>query len=103
MDRFGMQAKVIAKAGQRDTVAEHLLEASRLLTALPGCELYVVNIAPSEPDVIWVFEAWRTEADHDASLKMDSIKALIGRTKPLIAGFESIRLTPVGGKGLPSA
>jgi quinol monooxygenase YgiN len=103
MDRFGMQAKVTAKAGQRDAVLEHLLEASRLLTSLPGCELYVVNIVPSEPDAIWVFEVWRTEADHDASLQMDAVKLLVGRAKPLIAGFESIRLVPVGGKGLPLA
>lgn len=103
MDRFAMQAKVTAQPGQRDAVIERLLEASRLLTPLPNCELYVINIVPSEPDAIWVFEAWRSEADHDASLTMDSIRALIARAKPLIAGFENIRLIPVGGKGLPAA
>ena len=103
MNRFGMQAKVTAQAGHRDAVVEHLLEASRLLTTLPGCELYVISIVPSEPDAIWVFEAWRSEADHDASLQVDSIKALIARAKPLIAGFENIRLIPLGGKGLPNA
>lgn len=103
-DRFGMYGKVIAKPGQRDALVELLLEASRLLTPLSGCDIYIVNVAPSEPDAIWVTEVWRTEADHAASLKMESVRALIARARPLIAGgSESIRLIPVGGKGLSSA
>jgi quinol monooxygenase YgiN len=105
MERFGMYGKVVAKPGQRDALVEHLLEASRLLTPLPGCEIYIINIAPSEPDAIWVTEVWRSEADHDASLKMESVRALIAGARPLIAsgGSESIRLVPVGGKGLSPA
>jgi quinol monooxygenase YgiN len=104
MERFGMFGKMVAKPGQRDALVEHLLEASRLLTPLPGCELYIINIVPSEPDAIWVTEVWRSEADHDDSLKMDSVKALIATAKPLIAtGSPPIRLVPVGGKGIPSA
>jgi quinol monooxygenase YgiN len=48
-----------------------------------------------------VFEAWRSQADHDASLKLDSVKALIARTKSLVASFQGTALVPVGGKGLP--
>jgi quinol monooxygenase YgiN len=104
MDRFGMHGKIVAKAGQRDALVEHLLEAARLLNPLPGCEIYIVSVAPSEPDAIWVTEVWRTEADHDASLKLDSVRALIARAKPLIAGgSESMRLIPLGGKGLSPA
>jgi quinol monooxygenase YgiN len=99
MDRFAMFAKVVAKAGQREALAEQLLEASHLLKSFAGCLLYVVNISPSELDTVWVYEAWRSEADHDASLKLDSIRGLIARTKPLVANFESQRLVPVGGKG----
>jgi quinol monooxygenase YgiN len=101
MERFGMYGKVVAKAGQRDALVESLLEASRLLSTLPGCDLYIVNVALSEPDAVWVTEVWRSEPDHDASLVLDTVKALIARTRPLVAGFESIRLLPVGGKGLP--
>ena len=100
MERFGMFGKVVAKPGERDTVVKHLLEAARLLTPLEGCELYIVNVSPTEPDAIWVTEVWRSEADHDESLKMERVRALIARTRPLIAGFESTRLIPVGGKGL---
>ena len=104
MDRFGMYAKVVAKPGQRDALVENLLEASRLLTPLAGCDLYIVNVAPSEPDAVWVTEVWRSEADHDDSLKMDSVRELIARTKPLVESFAPpIRLVPVGGKGLVHA
>jgi quinol monooxygenase YgiN len=102
MERFGMYGKVLAKPGQRDAMVEILLAASRLLAPLPGCLMYVVNLVPAEPDAIWVTEIWSSEADHDASLKMDSVMALIAKAKPLIAGFEGIRLVPVGGKGLPA-
>jgi len=104
MDRFGMFGKIIAKAGQRDALVEHLLEASRLVSDLPGCEIYIVNVSPSEPDAIWVTEVWRSEADHDDSLKVESVKALIARARPLIAGgSDRVRVTPIGGKGLPPA
>jgi quinol monooxygenase YgiN len=99
--RFGMYGKVLAKPGQRDAIVDLLLEASRLLTPLPGCLMYIVNTEPAEPDAVWVTEIWRSEADHDASLKMESVLAVIGKSKPLVAGFEGIRLIPVGGKGLP--
>lgn len=103
MDRFAMYGKVIAKPGQRDAMVELLLEAARLLTPLPGCELYIVNIEPSDPYAIWVTELWRSEADHDDSLKLDSVKALIGKARLLVAGGSQIRLVPMGGKGFPAA
>ncbi len=104
MERFGVYGKIIAKAGQRDALVKRLLQATRLLTPLPGCELYIVNVVPSEPDGIWVTEVWRSEADHAAARKMASVRAVISRAMPLIAsGPESIRLIPVGGKGLSSA
>jgi|SRR5581483_2058094 len=101
MERFAMYGKVIAKPGQRDALVQALLEAARLVGPLPGCELYIVNTVPTEPDTVWVTELWKSQADHDASVTLESVKSLIARTRPLIAGFDSIRLVPVGGKGLP--
>ena len=104
MERFGMYGKMMSKAGQRDALVEALLEASRLVSPLPGCELYIVGTIPTEPDAVSVMEIWRSEADHDASLKVDSVRALIAKARPLIAGGgDSVRLVPVGGKGLPPA
>jgi len=103
MERFAMYGKVTAKPGERDKLVEHLLEASRLVAPLPGCEVYLVNLAVADADTVWVTEIWRSEADHDNSLKLESVQALIARTRPLVAGFEGVRLVPVGGKGFPIA
>jgi len=49
-------------------------------------------------------EVWQTEADHQASFKLDSVKALITKARPIMAGgTEGIRMVPVGGKGLAPA
>jgi quinol monooxygenase YgiN len=99
MPKFAMFAKVIAKPGQRDAILEILLAASR--QPMSGCDMYIVSTAPSEPDSVYVYEAWRTQADHDSSLAIESVKALVEKAKPLIAGFEGVKLDVIGGKGLP--
>lgn len=71
MPTFAMFAKVTAQPGQRDAVAENLLAASR--ETMPGCEMYIVHAATTEPDVVYVYEVWRSEADHDASLKLETV------------------------------
>ena len=102
MDRYGMCGKILAKKGQREALLEILMEASR--TPMKGCEIYIVCKSPTEADAIWVMEVWQTEADHQASFKLDSVKALITKAVPVMAGgADSIRLVPVGGKGLAPA
>jgi quinol monooxygenase YgiN len=99
MDRYGMSGKILAKEGQRDALLEILLEASR--TPMKGCEVYIVCKSPTEAGAIWVMEVWKSEADHEASFKLDSVKALITKAQPVMAGgTESIRMVPIGGKGL---
>ena len=99
--RHGLHGKVTAHPGQRDAVAGILLDAAALVGKAPGCELYIVGISPTEPDDVWVTEVWRSEADHDASLSMEGVPALIAKARPLIAGgTEAVRTIPLGGKGL---
>ncbi|MCL5995987.1 MAG: antibiotic biosynthesis monooxygenase [Chloroflexi bacterium] len=101
MSRFGMFGKLTAYPGQRDALVQHLLTAATLVGSAPGCELYVVSTSPTEPDTIWVTEAWRSKADHVASLSIAGVQELIAKARPLIAAMsEPILLTPVGGKGL---
>ena len=100
--RFGLFGKFTAQPGQRDALVQHLLTAAALVGAAPGCELYVVHTSPTEPDAIWVSEAWRSQADHEASLGMPGVRELIATARPLIAGMSDRVVTvPVGGKGLP--
>ena len=101
MDRYGICGKIVAQEGQRDALIEILMEASR--TEMKGCELYVVCKSPIEEDAIWVMEVWQTEADHEASFELDSVKALITKARPImVGGTDNIRMVPVGGKGLAS-
>jgi quinol monooxygenase YgiN len=93
-----MVGKVIAKPGQRDQVLAILLQASRL--PMPGCEIYIVNRSPSEPDAVYVYEVWESQSDHDASLQMDSVKALIAEARAHVERFEGSKLEVEGGKGL---
>jgi len=101
--RHGLHGKVTAHPGQRDALAQILLDAAALVGNAPGCEVYIVGISEAEPDDLWVTEVWRSEADHDASLAMDGVSDLIAKARPLIAGgAEAVRTIPLGGKGLTS-
>lgn len=101
MSKFGLYGKINVYPGQREALVAVLLEAAALLQDDPRCELYVVNVSATEPDDVWVTEVWSSQADHEASLTRDDIKAIIKRGMTLIAGGERIEVVPVGGKGLP--
>jgi quinol monooxygenase YgiN len=67
----------------RDALLEILMEASR--TTMRGCEVYIVCKSPTEADAIGVMEVWQSKADHEASLKLDSVKPLITKARHIIA------------------
>ena len=102
MSRYGLYGKLNAQPGRREELVALLLEGGNALEAMPGCLMYVINTANADPDAIWVTEIWESQEAHDASLTLDSVRAIIARARPLIApGGEQIAVTPVGGKGLP--
>lgn len=97
---YGLQGKMLAKTGQRDALLAILLEASRG-TPMPGCRLYIVSEIPAEPDAIAITEVWDDRAAHQASLQLESVRALIAKARPLIAAMEQpAELRPLGGQGL---
>jgi uncharacterized cupin superfamily protein/quinol monooxygenase YgiN len=77
-----------------------MLRVAETLEAVPGCLLYIVNRAPSEPDTVWVTELWRSQEDMDAALELDSARELMPEVMALVDGpFEQINLEPLGGVG----
>jgi quinol monooxygenase YgiN len=95
---YGLIGKMKVVPGQRDALISILLEG---LTGMPGCLSYIVAQDPTDPDAIWITEAWDSKASHQASLALPSVKLAISRGRPLIAGFgERFETTPVGGQGL---
>jgi quinol monooxygenase YgiN len=70
--------------------------------AMPGCFSYIVAKDAADENTVWVTETWDSQASHDASLTLPTVKDTIAKGRPLIAGFERIATTtPVGGTSLP--
>ncbi|HEY2159796.1 MAG TPA: antibiotic biosynthesis monooxygenase [Solirubrobacteraceae bacterium] len=99
MSEVGRYAKATAKSGAGEALAGVLLRVAEMLRDAPGCELYIVNRSPTEPDTVWVTELWRSQEDMDAALKLESAQALMPEVMALVAGFERIDVEPLGGVG----
>ena len=97
---YGLIAKITAVAGQRDALANILIDGT---VGMPGCLSYVVAADTTEPDALWVTEVWESQASHRASLQRPAVQAAIAKGRPLIAGFSSrVETVPVGGHGVPA-
>lgn len=104
MGRYGLFGSLRANPGQRDELLAILREGAALVAETPGCDVYIVSTSPDDADSVWFMEAWRSEADHAASLTDACILAVIERARPLIAGMgDRVVLEPVAGKGLGAA
>ena len=101
MGRVGRYVRLTAREGQRSALVEHMLGVAHLLADMSGCELYLINTLATDTATVWVTEVWSTQADLDASLTLDRVKASVEQVLPLLAGPpERIDILPVGGKGL---
>ncbi len=99
---YGLISRIKSQPGQRGALLDLLLRAAESLGDVEGCYIYLISEATDDPDTVWITEAWRSKADHDASLTNEAVRAIIASARPLIAdtsgGFE---IVPVGGRGLP--
>jgi quinol monooxygenase YgiN len=86
MNSYGCFVKFTTLPGQRDALVKHLLSAADLAKNAPGCELYIINTSPTEPETIWVTEIWKSQEEHDASLHIEGAQESIKQVLPLLAG-----------------
>jgi quinol monooxygenase YgiN len=92
---------MVAVPGKGSVLAGALLRVAEGLRGSPGCELYVVNLATDEPDVVWVTEIWTDAESSDRALSGELGEVGIGEVVALLAGPpELVELTPLGGPGL---
>lgn len=99
--RYGLHGRLTAKPGKRDEVVGLLLRDVEELRGV-GCDLYMVSLAPDQPDVVLVTEVWTSREAHRASLQLPSVKAAIAEAMPLLTGeFGGQELQVVGGLGVP--
>ncbi|XID91977.1 putative quinol monooxygenase [Paenibacillaceae bacterium WGS1546] len=100
MSKYAMFGKLTAHPGKREELARLMLESGETLNGMEGCIYYILHEAEDEPDVLWVTELWESAEAHAASLRNENVLAVIQRCRPLIAGVSSVRVRPIGGKGL---
>ena len=99
MSRVARYGKATAKPGNGGELAEILLAAAAELEDDPGCELYLINRQADQPDVIWVTELWRSQADLDASLERIRGSAGVAQAMALVEDWQMVELDLLGGKG----
>jgi quinol monooxygenase YgiN len=102
MTRVARYGKAVAREGRGEELARLLLAAAGDLADDPGCELYLVNRQKGAPEVVWVTELWRSQADLDASLEKIRGSDEVARVLELVADWELVELELLGGKGPPS-
>ncbi|WP_299820286.1 antibiotic biosynthesis monooxygenase family protein [uncultured Pontibacter sp.] len=99
MNKYGLHGKLNAQAGRGNELASILLQASALVSTAKGCHLYLVSKDAADADCIWITEVWDTREDHDKSLHLDGVGALISQAIPLLAGKpeKGLELEVLGG------
>ena len=95
---YGLIGKMLAAPGKREELLAILMDNSE---TMPGCRSYIVARDPASADGIWITEVWDSQAQHQGSLQLPHVQAMIAKARPIIAGFgERFETEPLGGIGL---
>jgi quinol monooxygenase YgiN len=86
MNKYLLQGKLTAKDGQRQSLAEILIKASKLMATAKGCHLYAVAFDEQDSNSVYITEIWDSKVDHDNSLKVDGVRELIMTAMPILDG-----------------
>lgn len=90
---YGLIGRMTAAKGKREELAGILAG----IGDMPGCLSYVVALEESDPQAIWVTEAWENAEAHQASLSLPKVQAAIEKGRPLIARFDQSIVTEIVG------
>jgi quinol monooxygenase YgiN/mannose-6-phosphate isomerase-like protein (cupin superfamily) len=103
----GRYVKLKARANEGPALAAVMLRVAEGLRSTAGCELYVINRTPADPDTVWVNELWSSQEAVDASLQdlsTEAGKAQLAEVMALLDGPpERIDVEPLGGVGFLAA
>ncbi|HEX4519765.1 MAG TPA: antibiotic biosynthesis monooxygenase family protein [Gaiellaceae bacterium] len=99
--RFGQQTRLTAAAGKRDALVAKFLEVTTIQRGNPDCELMFVSDSPADDTTVFLTEVWTSEEAWERARRGPEVEAWAEGMQALVAAVpESIRLTPIGGKGL---
>jgi quinol monooxygenase YgiN len=98
---YAMTGKFTAQPGKGGQLSDILIRASKMVSGMQGCRAYIVLDDVKDEDDVWVFEMWDDKESHDASLRDENVRALIGEAMPILAGTpDGAELRVLGGHGL---
>jgi len=102
MSKYLLHGKLKAKEGNREELSSILLEAAQTLKAAKGCDLYAIGKDVHDENSVWITEIWHSKEDHDNSLKLDSVRAVIMKAMPILDGMpqKGQELEVIGGLGV---
>jgi hypothetical protein len=99
MARVARHTKLTADEGRGGDVAERLLRAADALRDDPGCELYLVSRQRDAPDVVWVTELWRSQADLERVAADAGEGDDVAEVIAMMRDVAVVELDHAGGKG----
>lgn len=102
MNKCLLHGKLKAKEGKSNELANILIEASRVVSKLSGCKLYVVGKDKNDLNSVFVTEICDSKEKHDNSLKDDNVRAIIMKAAPILDGQpqKGQELELLGGTGI---
>jgi quinol monooxygenase YgiN len=101
MGRFGQHTKLVATRGNVDRLASKFIESVEIQQGNPACELMIVSRSPEEDDAIYLTEVWSSESEWEEARNNPAIAEWAKDMPSLVAQApQSVRLDPIGGKGL---
>lgn len=101
--KFGMQGVLTAVEGKGEELANIMLQASRVVSSIDGCLLYIVQQSLTDDSKVLITEVWENKDAHQASLTDERVRELIMKAKPIIVGMEHHPAVFVGGHGVTFA
>lgn len=101
-NKYLLHGKLTAQAGNRNELANILLEASKLVSTAKGCKLYAICKDENDTNSVYVTEIWDSKDDHNNSLKVEGVRELIMKAMPILDGqpTKGQELEILGGAGM---
>lgn len=104
MSHVAAIARLTAAAGQRSGLADALQLALDNVGTEDGTTHYILHTDDNDADVLWMYELYRSQADLEAHMGSPWFAELGPAIAPYLGGRPELTfVTPIGGKGLPTA
>ncbi len=101
MGRFAQHTKLVATHGNVDRLAGKFIESVEIQRENPACELMIVSRSPEDDDAIYLTEVWSSQSEWEEARNNPAIAEWAKDMPSLVAQApQSVRLEPIGGKGL---